>query len=52
MEGGLPVESGCLRGLACGPDLEEEAEECLEKFPGLVEKLFEDLDVIKRTQKK
>ncbi|XP_035710453.1 uncharacterized protein LOC110855470 isoform X2 [Folsomia candida] len=51
VEGGLPVESGCLRGLACGPDLEEEAEECLEKFPGLVEKLFEDLDVIKRTQK-
>ncbi|XP_021953828.1 uncharacterized protein LOC110850655 isoform X2 [Folsomia candida] len=49
-EGGLAVESGSQRP-SNAPDLEEEAEECLEKFPGLVEKLFEDLDVIKRTQK-
>jgi hypothetical protein len=51
IEGNLAVESGCQRQ-STAPDLEEEAEECLEKFPGLVEELFAHLDVLKRTQKR
>lgn len=48
IEGGPTVDSACPR-YPNVPDLEEEAEENMEKFPGLVDEIFSSLDALKKS---